>query len=113
MQDLKRFGYDWLTRSSANHKYKEKINIYVVIYYVDINTKELKESPFTLLSKEYLETVNFGNRAFTDSLNQFLMRDIFPHTIMNTFYYTDNRTVIPKQFQKQELITDNQLTFNF
>lgn len=134
--NVKRFGYKEIYFFQAKEKFKENKNIFVSFYYHDFEKCKLVETPLYLLNKNpdlssscttkafdkfIKETGNeFGTKAiiknspFDVSYNQILMKHVFPHSIMETFYFTDNRTKIPKEYEQQSLIVpDNQLTFNF
>lgn len=108
--DMKRFGYNWLTDLSAYQNYSKNINIYVTYYYSDIDTKKLIESPLFILNKNHLND-NYLTRKqqFNNALNEIKMQNIFPHTILEYFYYTDNRTVIPKEFLKEQITKESSL----
>jgi hypothetical protein len=85
-------------------------------FYRDINLKKLVESPLYLLDKDILKDKNIPKYTSFDFLFQKLkMQEVFPHPIMSTFIYTDNRTKTPKQFIKEKVIpaNKNQITFQF
>lgn len=103
--EMKRFGYQWLTDLSAFQKFSRGINIYINFYYHDLYTKQLLESPLFLLNKDELKNNKLTRRQqFDNALNHIKIQEIFPNTIMDYFYYTDNRTVIPKEFIKSEIL---------
>ena len=104
--EMKRFGYQWLTDFSAFQKFSRGINVYINFYYHDLNTNKLKETPLFLLDKDELKNNKLTRKQqFENALNHIKIQKVFPNTIMDYFYYTDNRTVIPKEFIKEEIIS--------
>ena len=109
-------GFKEIDQLSAKRKFVENINILVKFFYRDINLKKLVESPLYLLDKTILKDKNIPKYTSFDFLFQKLkMQEVFPHPIMSTFIYTDNRTKTPKQFIKEKVIpaNKNQITFQF
>ncbi|MGM0518187.1 MAG: hypothetical protein ACQERD_00930 [Campylobacterota bacterium] len=102
--EIERFGFNWQTKFNANKKYKQGINIYIVVHYMDLN-KNLKTTKMYILEKKYLQISDLKN-CFKDAVNEVLMKYVFPGTILDTFYYTDERTVIPKEFKKSNTSFD-------
>lgn len=113
---LPHLGFKEIDQLSAKRKFVENINILVKFFYRDINLKKLVESPLYLLDKDILKDKNIPKYTSFDFLFQKLkMQEVFPHSIMSTFIYTDNRTKTPKQFIKEKVIpaNKNQITFQF
>ncbi len=113
---LPHLGFKEIDQLSAKRKFVENINILVKFFYRDINLKKLVESPLYLLDKDILKDKNIPKYTSFDFLFQKLkMQEVFPHPIMSTFIYTDNRTKTPKQFIKEKVIpaNKNQITFQF
>lgn len=109
-------GFKEIDQLAAKRKFVENINILVKFFYRDINLKKLVESPLYLLDKTILKDKNIPKYTSFDFLFQKLkMQEVFPHPIMSTFIYTDNRTKTPKQFIKEKVIpaNKNQITFQF
>ena len=109
-------GFKEIDQLAAKRKFVENINILVKFFYRDINLKKLVESPLYLLDKDILKDKNIPKYTSFDFLFQKLkMQEVFPHPIMSTFIYTDNRTKTPKQFIKEKVIpaNKNQITFQF
>ena len=113
----KRFGYQWLIEFNAKKLFKQNINVYVNFYFHNVHTHELVETPLFILSKQDLDNPKLDkNEVYKNALSEIKMKNVFPNSIMETFFYTDNRTVIPKEFLTFEEIQDlevNQLSFNF
>ena len=98
-------GFKEIDQLAAKRKFVENINILVKFFYRDINLKKLVESPLYLLDKDILKDKNIPKYTSFDFLFQKLkMQEVFPHPIMSTFIYTDNRTKTPKQFIKEKQI---------
>lgn len=113
---LPHLGFKEIDQLAAKRKFVENINILVKFFYRDINLKKLVESPLYLLDKDILKDKNIPKYTSFDFLFQKLkMQEVFPHPIMSTFIYTDNRTKTPKQFIKEKIISpnENQSFFNF
>ncbi len=131
-------GFKEIDQLAAKRKFAENINIFVKFFYHDAFKKTLIESPLFLLDKTVLKNLKQINNQFShlnktqysenietkqittytafDYLFMKLkMQEIFPHTVMSTFIYTDNRTKTPKQFIKEKVIpaNKNQITFQF
>ena len=131
-------GFKEIDQLVAKRKFAENVNVFVKFFYHDAFKKTLIESPLFLLDKTVLKNLKQINNRFThlnktqysenietkqittytafDYLFMKLkMQEIFPHTIMSTFIYTDNRTKTPKQFIKEKIISpnENQSFFNF
>ncbi len=134
--NIKKFGYTSLYLFQAKEKFNQDINVFVSFYYHDFAKCSLVETPIYIFSKKGLTPISefsdsykkfvkeignefsekdiIKNTPFETSLNRILMKHIFPHSIMETFYFTDNKTKIPEEFLEQkEVIEDSQLTFNF
>lgn len=125
-QEVKRFGYNWLTDFNAVQKFSLGLNVYVCYYYHCMHKKTLIESPLYILDKSLLDEMQIvksdkfekpkkerkytNDEAFKHAIMKLKMRHIFPNTIMDYFYYTDNRKEIPKEFQEKPVIHQNQLT---
>lgn len=109
-------GYQWLSSFNIHDKFRKGLNVYVKFYYMTSHKKDLKESKLFIIDKSLLTTnmsMSEKDKILKDSYNKILMKEIFPHTIMDTFYYTDNRTKIPKEFIVEEVEKNPQLTFSF
>ena len=131
-------GFKEIDQLVAKRKFAENVNVFVKFFYHDAFKKTLIESPLFLLDKTVLKNLKQINNQFShlnktqysenietkqittytafDYLFMKLkMQEIFPHTIMSTFIYTDNRTKTPKQFIKEKIISpnENQSFFNF
>ncbi|MFY9090305.1 hypothetical protein [Arcobacter aquimarinus] len=121
----KRFGFTWITDLTALEKYIKNINVYVIYYSYDVYDSKLIESPLYLLNKNLLNEMKTiystefvkpkkikkftPKEAFKIANNELKIKYIFPNTIFNYYYYTDNRTVIPKEFlQVPKLKNSNQ-----
>ncbi|RXK01503.1 hypothetical protein CRV02_08315 [Arcobacter sp. CECT 8989] len=123
------FGYKNISEFQALGFFKESKNVFVKYYYQDYHTKRLTESklfrlekPDLLVKKDIdinqalkqikIEKIvhkrNITDKDFQDSINKILVRNIFPNQIMQTFYYTDNRTKLPT-----EPIKTSQLSMDF
>ncbi len=136
--DLKYLGFKEIDKLDASRKFAENINVLVKFFYHDAFKKTLMESPLFLLDKTVLKNLKQINNQFlhlnktqysenieTKQITTYTafdylfmklkMQEIFPHTIMSTFIYTDNRTKIPKQYIKEKVIppNENQITFQF
>lgn len=85
-----------LDKREIDFKYpKEQLKIHTS--YVDRLDK--KDTSFYLVNtteKEFLKDIGFRN-----AYNHIVMKNVFPNQIMQTFYYTDYRTVTPKEFEYQ------------
>lgn len=123
------FGYKKIYEFQALDFFKESKNVFVKYYYQDFHTKRLTESKLFKLEKPNLlvknkldinssltqirnskivHKRNITDNDFKNSINKILVNNIFPHKIMQTFYYTDNRTKIPTQN-----IKESQLSMDF
>lgn len=136
--DLKYLGFKEINKLDASRKFAENINVFVKFFYHDAFKKTLIESPLFLLDKTVLKNLKQINNQFshlnktqysqnieTKQITTYTafdylfvklkMQEIFPHTIMSTFIYSDNRTKTPKQFIKEKVIpaNKNQITFQF
>ncbi len=136
--EMQHSGFKEINKLSASRMFAENINILVKFFYHDAFKKTLIESPLFLLDKSVLKDLKKINNHFSHmNKNQFVehietkeittytafdylfmklkMQEIFPHTIMSFFIYSDNRTKTPKQFIKEKIIplNENQSFFNF
>ncbi len=136
--DLPHSGFKEINKLDASRKFAENINILVKFFYHDAFKKTLIESPLFLLDKSVLKDLKKNNNHFSHmNKNQFAehieikdittytafdylfmklkIQEIFPHTIMSTFIYSDNRTKTPKQFVQEKIVplNENQSFFNF
>ena len=136
--DLKYLGFKEINKLDASRKFAENINVFVKFFYHDAFKKTLIGSPLFLLDKTVLKNLKQINNQFshlnktqysqnieTKQITTYTafdylfvklkMQEIFPHTIMSTFIYSDNRTKTPKQFIKEKVIpaNKNQITFQF
>lgn len=123
------FGYKEILEFQALDFFKESKNVFVKYYYQNYHTNRLIESKLFRLEKPNLlvkkkidinsplnkihnqkiqHKRNITDRDFKDSINKILMKNIFPNKIMQTFYYTDNRTKLPT-----EPIKTSQLSMDF
>lgn len=109
------FGLTWLTPFNAKKKYKQNINIFVKFYYHDLTTKNLKETGLFILDKTYLNDIqNPSKNPYNDAFNAITVKNIFPNQIMDYFCYTDNKTKIPKEYEKliiKKGVNQTQLSF--
>ena len=113
---LSLLGFKQIDQLTAKRNFVENINILVKFFYHDMHSKKLVESPLYLLDKDILKDKTVPKYTAFDFLFQKLkMQEVFPHAIMSTFIYTDNRTKTPKQFIKEKIIplNENQSFFNF
>ena len=131
-------GFKEIDQLVAKRKFAENVNVFVKFFYHDAFKKTLIESPLFLLDKTVLKNLKQINNQFshlnktqysqnieTKQITTYTafdylfvklkMQEIFPHTIMSTFIYSDNRTKTPKQFIKEKVIpaNKNQITFQF
>lgn len=136
--ELQHLGFKEINKLSASRMFAENINVLIKFFYHDAFRKTLVESPLFLLDKTVLKNLKQINNQFshmnkiqysenietkeitTYTAFEYLfvklkMQEIFPHTIMSTFIYSDNRTKTPKQFvtQKPIPLNENQSFFNF
>ena len=136
--ELQHLGFKEINKLSASRMFAENINVLIKFFYHDAFKKTLVESPLFLLDKTVLKNLKQINNQFshmnkiqysenietkeitTYTAFEYLfaklkMQEIFPHTIMSTFIYSDNRTKTPKQFvtQKPIPLNENQSFFNF
>jgi hypothetical protein len=135
--DLEYLGFKEINKLDASRKFVEKINILVKFFYHDAYKKTRIESPLFLLDNSILKDLQKINKKFAENKNEYSqdtqlkqittytafdylfmklkIQEVFPHTIMSTFIYSDNRTKTPKQFVKQIEIplNENQSFFNF
>lgn len=136
--ELQHLGFKEINKLSASRMFAENINVLIKFFYHDAFRKTLVESPLFLLDKTVLKNLKQINNQFshmnkiqysenietkeitTYTAFEYLfvklkMQEIFPHTIMSTFIYSDNRTKTPKQFVKEKIIplNENQSFFNF
>lgn len=116
VSELSHLGFKEINVFDANRKFVYNINIFVKFFYRDISLKKLVESPLYLLDKDILKDKTIPQYTAFDFLFQKLkMQEVFPHPIMTSFIYTDNRTTTPKQFviEKEIPLNQNQSFFNF
>lgn len=93
-----RFGYRWLTEFNAKKLHSKNINVYVVYYSFCTFQKKLVESPMLLFSKKDLKNHSKTiDEKFDDAKREIELFKIFPNLIMESFYFTDDRTVVPKE----------------
>lgn len=136
--ELQHLGFKEINKLSASRMFAENINVLIKFFYHDAFRKTLVESPLFLLDKTVLKNLKQINNQFshmnkiqysenieTKEITAYTafeylfvklkMQEIFPHTIMSTFIYSDNRTKTPKQFvtQKPIPLNENQSFFNF
>lgn len=137
--DLQTFGLQKLFISHARSLYNDRKNIYIKIFFHHTDLNELKELDLMLLDKDFLDVdydtkslfdtlteTNYTNknislrkksflkdRAFKNAVNQIIVKHVFPYPIMDTFYYTDNKTTIPKEYEKEILLYAVQTTIEF
>lgn len=95
---VKRFGFNWLTKLNAFFKHKNKINIYVVFLFRIVGTTKLRETNMYVISKD-----KDFDLAVNEVFERIKIKEIFPNHLMDTFYYTDNSTVVPKEFLLDEI----------
>ncbi len=117
------FGYERIYFFQAEKKFKQGLNIFVLFYYHDFDSSTLIESPICFLGKslpshlpaftdsyrKHLLSLNenlgsaplISKSTFGVLLDHVLMKNVFPHRLIETFYYTDNKTVVPKEFLRQ------------
>lgn len=114
--DLAYLGFKEIDPLAAKRNFVENKNILVKFFYHDMHLKKLVESPLYLLDKDILKDKNIPKyTAFEFLFQKLKMQEVFPHSIMSTFIYTDNRTKTPKEFIKEKIIplNENQSFFNF
>ena len=128
--ELRKFGFYWLTDLSAYQSYIKGQNTFILFYYFDRNQRKLIETEMFLLDKEelknnkivknYVLDSNFkkvklntpkvefltSKQCFENAVDKIKIK-IFPHTILDYFYYTDKRTVIPKEFLNVDVKKDS------
>lgn len=107
--NVKTFGYKEINQIDAQKKYINNINIFVKFFYLDINRKKIIESDIYILDKDFLKdkTVSIFE-ACKFAIQRIKVKHIFPHTIMSSFIYTDNKKTIPKQFVNKEIVSNKQ-----
>lgn len=109
-------GFKEIDPLAAKRNFVENKNILVKFFYHDMHLKKLVESPLYLLDKDILKDKNIPKyTAFEFLFQKLKMQEVFPHSIMSIFIYTDNRTKTPKEFIKEKIIplNENQSFFNF
>jgi hypothetical protein len=128
--ELSHLGFKEINKLDASRKFPQNINILIKFFYHDAFNKTLIESPLFLLDKTILKNLEKVNKDIEQVKNEFFvnpkykrittytafdflftklqMQEIFPHSIMSTFIYSDNRTKIPKQFIKEKIIPLNE-----
>lgn len=136
--ELKYLGFKEINQLDASRNFALGLNVLVKFFYHDAFRKTLIESPLFLLDKSVLKDLKKINNQFSHmNINQYSehietkqitsykafdflfqkikMQEVFPHAIMSTFIYTDNRTKTPKQFIQEKIIpsNENQSFFNF
>ncbi|MDD2896905.1 MAG: hypothetical protein PHG81_12885 [Aliarcobacter sp.] len=135
--ELVHLGFKEINKLDASRKFPQNINILIKFFYHDAFKKTLIESPLFLLDKTILKNLENINRNFQKNKSEYSqdsvykqittytafdylftklkIQEIFPHTIMSHFIYTDNRTKTPKQFITQKVIplNENQSFLNF
>lgn len=121
--NLKSFGYQRIYLFQVKDKFKQGLNIYALFYYQDFDSKKLIESPLYFLGKdkptglpeltdsyrnfllETRENFNLKELPIKSTLeiliDHVLMKNVFPHSLIDTFFYTDNKRTVPKEFLKQ------------
>lgn len=126
-QDLKstelvNLGFKEINKLDAMRKFPENVNVLIKFFYHDAFKKNLVESPLFLLDKTILKDLQFLKQnkitsytAFDFLFMKLKMQEIFPHAIMSSFIYTDNRTKMPRQYIKEKVIpaNENQILFDF
>lgn len=114
--DLEHLGFKEINKLDASRKFPENINILIKFFYHDAFKKTFVESPLFLLDKTILkDKTTLKYSAFDFLLQKLKIQEVFPHTIMSTFIYTDNRTKTPMQYIQEKIIplNENQSFFNF
>ena len=114
--DLAYLGFKEIDPLAVKRNFVENKNILVKFFYHDMHLKKLVESPLYLLDKDILKDKNIPKyTAFEFLFQKLKMQEVFPHSIMSTFIYTDHRTKTPKGFIKEKIVplNENQSFFNF
>jgi len=136
--DMPYSGFKEVNKLYVPRMFAENINVLVKFFYHDAFTKTLVESPLFLLDKTILKELKSINKdlqsisgeffepdatcreitpytAFDYVFQSLKIREVFPHTLMTFYLYSDNRTKTPKQFVQEKIIpaNKNQITFQF
>ena len=128
--ELSKFGFYWLTELSAYQSYIKGQNTFILFYYFNKDKNKLIDSEMFLLDKELLKNkkvvknyvldsnfkkirldtpkVEFltSKQCFENAVDKIKIK-IFPHTILDYFYYTDKRTVTPIEFLNDDVKKDS------
>ena len=115
--NYKKFGFTDITSLKASELYLQNYNIYICYYYRSLATGLLEESEMILLSKEFIkQNLNNDKTKFLKSLELAYTLNMLGCSVLDFFYYTDNRKVIPNkylEFLPLESANINQGVFDF